>query len=72
MGVFYRIEINEKILILLLFVFLACGHLKKIQSQIDEAVNQALEQATTLPQTSTTGSITTTTIYGKLMFVYNT
>ena len=69
MGVIsIELKLMKKFLILLLFVFLACGPSEEeIQSQIDEAVNQALEQATTLPQTSTTSStITTTTIYGEI------
>ena len=69
MGVIsIELKLMKKFLILLLFVIVACGPSEEeIQSQIDEAVNQALEQATTLPQTSTTSTtITTTTIYGEI------
>ena len=54
--------IENKFLILLLTLFVACGPSEEeIQSQIDEAVNQALEQASTSSTTSSTSSTTTST-----------
>ena len=52
----------------MLIFFVTCGPSEEeIQSQIDEAVNQALEQTTTLPQASTTSStVITTTIYEEI------
>ena len=52
----------------MLLFFVACGPSEEeIQSQIDEAVNRALEQTTTLPQASTTSStVITTTIYEEI------